>query len=65
MSEQNNAQKKQAAYQESFEATQRGEPVPVLEPLPTKDLSPETKEIVQEYNKIIESSNKGIQAANS
>lgn len=63
MSEQISVQ--QAAYQEPFEATQRGEPVPVLEPLPTEDLSPETTKIVQKCNKVIESSNKGFQAASS
>ena len=53
------------AYNESFEATQEGNPLPNLEPLPTEGLSSETKEIVEECNKIIQSSNKGTQAANS
>ena len=63
MNEQNN--KTAAAYQESYKATEIGEPVPDLELLPKENLSPETAKIVEKCNEIIGASKKGDQAASS
>lgn len=63
MNEQNN--RTITAYQESYKATEQGNPLPDLELLSAENLSPETKEIVVKCNEIIEASKKGNQAASS